>query len=279
MYNPDLKTYDAKKHSYKGISFKSQLEVKVAILLDYLKADWEYEPRSYDYYFPDFKVKNNRGLGPKTFFIEVKGAFNLKYKKMDYDKFVGWREVEYQRNDEQKVFNFAKKRPILVIDDLPPKSELFNDFMHYASWFFEQRARLAKNARLIHPYTFFWLDKNHKFGEGAAMPMSDGEKFYLSYLPDDILQIDKIVNYTMAAYNTLEEINFSNYEVFAPQIEIKEFQNSIKGITKGEFEKFLDECNIERTNSIENYWLVYGGAFLKIKGIKYARVFYDILQI
>ena len=121
MYNPDLKTYDAKKHSYKGISFKSQLEVKVAILLDYLKADWEYEPRSYDYYFPDFKVKNNRGLGPKTFFIEVKGAFNLKYKKMDYDKFVGWREVEYQRNDEQKVFNFAKKRPIFVIDELPKK--------------------------------------------------------------------------------------------------------------------------------------------------------------
>lgn len=229
MYNPNLKTYDAKKHSYKGISFKSQLEVKVAILLDYLKADWEYEPRSYDYYFPDFKVKNNRGLGPKTFFIEVKGAFNLKYKKMDYDKFVGWREVEYQRNDEQKVFNFAKKRPIFVIDELPKKVADLN-FKNFCNFFWEQRQRKAKNAFQISPFSFWLLDKKHKYGAGAVIPMSDGKKFYLSYLSDDILQIDKIVNYTMAVYNALEEIDFSNYEVSAPQMEIKEFQNSIKEI-------------------------------------------------
>lgn len=276
MYNPDLKTYDAKKHSYKGISFKSQLEVKVAILLDYLKADWEYEPRSYDYYFPDFKVKNNRGLGPKTFFIEVKGAFNLKYKKGRYDDYNGWTESYQRRNDEQKVLNFAEKRPILVIDDLPPNSEIFDGFLHYAVWFWGRRTSTAKNARLIHPYTFFWLDKNHKYGRGAVIPMSDGEKFYLSYLPDDILQIDKIVNYTMAAYNTLEEINFSNYEVFAPQMEIKEFQNSIKEIEK-EIEKDLKENNLSKKDFTKKDWRVYEKSFFRAKGLQYNIDFYNII--
>ena len=87
------------------------------------------------------------------------------------------------------------------------------------------------------------------------------------------MQIDKIVNYTMAAYNTLEEINFSNYEVFAPQIKIKEFKNSLKDIKK-EIESFFEE----RNKTMNNDWRVYEKDFLKLKAAQHCLAFNKILD-
>lgn len=77
---------------YKGYRFRSRLEARVAVLLDGLGADWEYEPEGFIldnglWYLPDFKVKNiylRNQKTPTMIWIEVKGEMtDLDAKKLN----------------------------------------------------------------------------------------------------------------------------------------------------------------------------------------------------
>lgn len=65
-------TYAAKETMYAGVTFRSKLEAKWAVMLDTLGMRWEYEPKCFGTpeggYLPDFFVKS-----PSPFWIEVKG--------------------------------------------------------------------------------------------------------------------------------------------------------------------------------------------------------------
>jgi hypothetical protein len=68
---------------YKGMQMRSKLETKIALLLDYLKIKWEYEPKTFQLssgimYKPDFYLPEHKQ------WIEVKGVIgnnNLEISK------------------------------------------------------------------------------------------------------------------------------------------------------------------------------------------------------
>lgn len=65
-------TYAAKETVYGGVTFRSRLEARWAIVFDTLEIKWEYEPRYFRTeeggYLPDFLIHSKR-----RFWVEVKG--------------------------------------------------------------------------------------------------------------------------------------------------------------------------------------------------------------
>ena len=72
------------KTDYKGITFKSRLEAEIALMLDKLRINWQYEPKSFllsngHHYWPDFF------LPELNTWIEGKGGWNrAKIQYEDY---------------------------------------------------------------------------------------------------------------------------------------------------------------------------------------------------
>lgn len=80
MSKVDYEKYPAIISEYKGVTFRSKLEKKWAMMFDYLGWKWQYEPFEIDKYTPDFLVKiNNR----EEWVVEVKPIINPneKYQK------------------------------------------------------------------------------------------------------------------------------------------------------------------------------------------------------
>ena len=232
---------DSKKGKYKGESFKSQLEIKIACLLDLLRADWEYEPELFQlengvWYRPDFLIKNNQGYGGERFWIECKGAFNLIYK----DKNGSYKK----REDEKQVLLFSKENPIMVIDDVPNHGFLF--FEHFKEWFSDKRKRRCKNAESLNAYNFFWINGR----DALALPMSDGVNFYLSYAPKDSMLRESIFEYTMAAYEAINEIDFNQKEIILPRVNIIPTANYSKTDRELFAKKALEEHKQKETLSV-----------------------------
>jgi hypothetical protein len=65
-------TIDAIETEYKGIIFRSRLEATWAVFFDLLGWRWEYEPRDFDGWIPDFAL---RGENNKIVYVEVKPTF------------------------------------------------------------------------------------------------------------------------------------------------------------------------------------------------------------
>lgn len=93
---------------YKGISFRSRLEARWAIIFDRLGIDWHYETEGYDIpfedgvtlrYLPDFVLYGGRVRCPKKLFVEVKG--------------------QMQADDALKISAFAEHHPIYVVGPIP----------------------------------------------------------------------------------------------------------------------------------------------------------------
>ena len=98
---------------YKGYRFRSRLEARWAVLLDWLNATWEYESEGFDlgdglYYLPDFKVCNPVGRGDRELWIEVKGNMT--------------------EEDAQKILRFAKEKSIYIVGDIP-KGSTFSEII------------------------------------------------------------------------------------------------------------------------------------------------------
>jgi hypothetical protein len=69
-------TVHAIETHYAGCRFRSRLEARVAVFLDNLNINWEYEPQGFELpsgrYLPDFRITT--GVEPvEQFWIEVKG--------------------------------------------------------------------------------------------------------------------------------------------------------------------------------------------------------------
>jgi hypothetical protein len=75
----DYEKYPAIISEYKGVTFRSKLEKKWAMMFDYLYWNWQYEPFEIDKYTPDFLVE----IGSKKWVVEVKPIINPneKYQK------------------------------------------------------------------------------------------------------------------------------------------------------------------------------------------------------
>lgn len=93
---------------YKGISFRSRLEARWAIIFDKLGVDWHYETEGYDIpvengitlrYLPDFMLYGGSERCPEQLFVEVKG--NMKAE------------------DAMKISAFSKHYPIYVVGNIP----------------------------------------------------------------------------------------------------------------------------------------------------------------
>ena len=97
---------------YKGISFRSRLEARWAMIFDRLGIDWHYETEGYDIqieegvtirYLPDFLLRGGSERCPKTLFVEVKGNM--------------------QADDALKIEAFAQHYPIYVVGNIPQDIE------------------------------------------------------------------------------------------------------------------------------------------------------------
>ena len=175
------KIIDAIPCFYNGQWYRSKYEKKVAMLLKELHANFEYEPQVFDlgdglFYKPDFKIKNNKGIGGEIIWIEAKGSFAYG--------------LEY----EEKILRFSKKHPILVVAPLNSNKE--NSFMPWANalahnpWFLDGSHFVDDNlfadlwdvyetpivyGREICPWNLRWVT-----GENLpCLPITDGENFYL----------------------------------------------------------------------------------------------------
>jgi len=93
---------------YKGISFRSRLEARWAVIFDQLGIDWHYETEGYDVpisngvtirYLPDFVLYGGSIRCPDRLFVEVKG--NMK------------------ADDAIKIKSFSDYRPIYVVGNIP----------------------------------------------------------------------------------------------------------------------------------------------------------------
>jgi hypothetical protein len=68
----DYKKYPSKISEYKGITFRSKLEKKWAMMFDLLNWNWQYEPIRIGNYTPDFIIKIDDSL----YLVEVKPIMN-----------------------------------------------------------------------------------------------------------------------------------------------------------------------------------------------------------
>ena len=93
---------------YKGISFRSRLEARWAIIFDQLGIDWRYETEGYDIqieqgfsirYLPDFVLMGGSIRCPKQLFVEVKGNM--------------------QSDDALKIEAFSQHYPIYIVGNIP----------------------------------------------------------------------------------------------------------------------------------------------------------------
>lgn len=93
---------------YNGISFRSRLEARWAIIFDQLGITWQYETEGYDVpigngatirYLPDFVLYGGSVRCPNRLFVEVKGNM--------------------QPEDAVKIKAFANHYPIYVVGNIP----------------------------------------------------------------------------------------------------------------------------------------------------------------
>lgn len=179
---------------YAGITFRSRLEARVAVLLDQLKIEWEYEyepvhvPQMDAIYLPDFWLPNLRC------YIEVKGGIDA----WDRDEELLWWAAEADsglenmwesggQNDGPKK-DPLRKGGLLVIGGIPRPDEIehrgnldmygpsFPMYLHYKGpnlsqgWFeydeHEQRWYIARELPvMVHePDHEAWLSGRHYFG-------------------------------------------------------------------------------------------------------------------
>lgn len=93
---------------YKGVSFRSRLEARWAIVFDQLGIEWQYETEGYDIqieqdfsirYIPDFMLTGGSVRCPDPLFVEVKGNM--------------------LPDDALKIEAFAQHYPIYVVNYVP----------------------------------------------------------------------------------------------------------------------------------------------------------------
>jgi len=93
---------------YKGISFRSRLEARWAMIFDKLGIDWHYETEGYDIpieqgvtirYLPDFVLHGGSVRCPDPLYVEVKGNM--------------------MPDDALKIKAFAEHYPIYVVGNIP----------------------------------------------------------------------------------------------------------------------------------------------------------------
>jgi hypothetical protein len=117
---------------YNGYRFRSRLEARIAVFLDALGVEYEYEPEGFElesgkYYLPDFRVKCFGTRGHKThkpfdLWIEVKG----KMTREDADKireFSGFEVIDWDDYIHGVTGAFERINPILIIHKIPGKGE------------------------------------------------------------------------------------------------------------------------------------------------------------
>lgn len=97
---------------YKGISFRSRLEARWAMIFDRLGIRWHYETEGYDIrieegvtirYLPDFVLEGGSERCPDRLYVEVKGNM--------------------QPDDALKIKAFAEHYPIYVVGNIPQDIE------------------------------------------------------------------------------------------------------------------------------------------------------------
>ena len=232
MENEKIKAFKCECY---GVQLKSKLEAQVLTAFKLLNAEIKYEPQLFHlgldlFYKPDFKVFNNSAfedpykrimsngekvygdygfysgeIGPKEFWIEVKGQFGY-----------------YQENNEQKPLILCGREsgvfydefgdglacrsvnePFLIIDEMPSGWYLDNT-ENLKTFFKEKFQKKAKGAKYFKPWSFDWLQTIADFSgyefdffdNKYVFPNTDGEHFYLSTATNQPIDWSK----TLSAY-------------------------------------------------------------------------------
>jgi len=162
---------------YNGYRFRSRLEARVAVFLNVLGVEYEYEPEGFKlesgkWYLPDFRVKCYGTRGCKTrkpfdLWIEVKGRMTRE----DADKireFSGFEIIDWGDYRHGVTGTSERINPILIIHKIPGKGESSDGCALGA----------GKNMDGIHIYPFnYELVDGDNFG---AYPAADSQgHFYL----------------------------------------------------------------------------------------------------
>ena len=163
--------------TYKGITFRSKLEAKWAVVFDELGVKWRYEAEGYELpsgnrYLPDFLLEcyGTRGdydCEPFDLWVEVKGIMTESDAK---------KIREFVHNDGGEM------NPVLILGDIP--------YPHSGYFPFEIDSYDPMNGVNIYQFNYETIDGDH-FG---AYPAAHNRRFYLmgdegSYINDEDLDL------------------------------------------------------------------------------------------
>ena len=117
---------------YKGYHFRSRLEARWAVFFDELGVKWEYEPEGFElpngkYYLPDFRV----WCYGFRYYERPHSDFDIEVPIYLYIEVKGHMSPEAA----DKINEFAKSNPILVLGQIPDESDRDVDYFRDDDFF------------------------------------------------------------------------------------------------------------------------------------------------
>ena len=162
---PIIYSIKAKETVYKGIKFKSQLEVRWAIYFDELGLEWEYEPDTFILdesrrYTPDFYLKKSE------LYVEIKPIIGF------------WEEIK----DTLLKFSNLIKKDVIMCYGTP--TALPMPAIHYFSKEYYHDENILEGAEKTHDYII--TDNNSKYGGyficGGDEDFTQEEPYFSAFL-------------------------------------------------------------------------------------------------
>lgn len=153
-----------KSVTYKDTEFRTELEARVAVLLDELGADWEYMPeKSVNgkiYYMPDFIVRGVAGRVDGDLWIEVKS------KPQDWTKeyaeiIISLSGVDEVVHDDDPVR--LLRTPVFIIDRILRPSESLLNNIETMNGLFRELWKVAIGFDIgndLFSYSFYTIDRD-----------------------------------------------------------------------------------------------------------------------
>ena len=176
---------------YNGYYFRSRLEARIAVFLDALGVEYEYEPEGYKVeggYLPDFRVKcwGTRGSydrkTPFDLYIEVKG----KMSRNDARKIAQFANLPNSEEDSWELSN-----PVLVINKIPQHGD------------YTPEGYYPMDGTYIYPFNYNLIDGDY-FG---AYPAAHNGKFYLMGDDSNYINYDDVGN-VLNAWDAARQARF-----------------------------------------------------------------------
>lgn len=197
--------------TYNGVAYRTELEARVAILLDNLNAEWEYMPEysvgGIPRYMPDFIVRNVGGRVNADLWIEVKSEIG-DWSRSHSDDVIEFSGVDDPYDTPDGGLVKRLKNPVFIIDRiLRPYVGFYS-----AVWDLGAVIKDLRNASLgfdvgreLYSYSFHTVDHDPR----SALPVitKDGKFDIVGVCEDETSNVD--FEGTAEAYGKAVSFEFS----------------------------------------------------------------------